>query len=372
MAWRKPQLWLLAALLIYFLYFFHLTATGMLGPDEPRYAAIGREMAQSGDWITPRLWGEPWFEKPALLYWMTATGFRLGLGDELAPRLPVALLSVAFLVFFQRMLRREFGDEAAWAATVILGTSPAWAGYSFIGAPDLPMTAAFAAAMLLSIEWFTTGNTRRLPWVAALMGVGVLAKGLVPLVLALPLLWFGRLRWMDLVRPRVVVPFLIVALPWYVFCYLRNGMTFLRSFFLEHHFARFTETSLMHQQPVWFYVPVLLGALLPWTPLIALVARRGLYADVRMRFLLAWAGFGFVFFSAAKNKLPGYLLPLVPAVAILMGYSIVKTKSARWALPVVALCLISVPVAMQVMPRALAAGISRAAVPTPHWSWLLP
>src|SRR3954452_20994550 len=120
---RKPQLWLFAALLIYFLFFFHLTATGMLGPDEPRYAAIGRAMARSGDWITPRLWGQPWFEKPALLYWMTAAGFRMGLGPELAPRLPVALASIAFLVLYWWLLRGEFGCRAAWMATLILGTS---------------------------------------------------------------------------------------------------------------------------------------------------------------------------------------------------------------------------------------------------------
>src|SRR5215470_1849698 len=112
MALRKPHLWLFAALLIYFLYFFHLTAAGMLGPDEPRYAAIGREMARSGDWITPRLWGEPWFEKPALLYWMTGIGFRLGLGEDAAPRLPVAIVSAAFLVAFFYVLRRQVGERA--------------------------------------------------------------------------------------------------------------------------------------------------------------------------------------------------------------------------------------------------------------------
>ena len=78
---------------LFFLYFFGLTRTGLLGPDEPRYAAIGRAMATTGDWITPRLWGAPWFEKPALLYWMTAAGFKAGLGVDLAPRLPVALAS---------------------------------------------------------------------------------------------------------------------------------------------------------------------------------------------------------------------------------------------------------------------------------------
>src|SRR5215831_9929640 len=126
MSLRKPHVWLCAGLLIYFLYFFHLTATGMLGPDEPRYAAIGREMARSGDWVTPRLWGEPWFEKPPLIYWMTAVAFRLGLGEDLAPRLPVAIVSVAFLVLFFRLLRRDFGVEPAFFASAILATTAGW------------------------------------------------------------------------------------------------------------------------------------------------------------------------------------------------------------------------------------------------------
>src|SRR5713226_5812190 len=106
---RFPKQLFLAIPLLYLLYFFGLTSAGLLGPDEPRYAAISREMAQSGDWITPSLWGEPWFEKPALLYWMEGAAFRLGLNEDLAPRLPVAVLSVTFLIFFYWILRREFG-----------------------------------------------------------------------------------------------------------------------------------------------------------------------------------------------------------------------------------------------------------------------
>src|SRR5713226_5291160 len=108
---------------LFLLYFFGLNRVGMLGPDEPRYAAIGQAMAQSGDWVTPRLWGRPWFEKPPLLYWLTAAGFKAGLSEDLAPRLPVAILSVGFLIFFFSVLRREFGARAAWYASIILGTS---------------------------------------------------------------------------------------------------------------------------------------------------------------------------------------------------------------------------------------------------------
>jgi 4-amino-4-deoxy-L-arabinose transferase-like glycosyltransferase len=148
--WKIPRLFWLALPLAYFLYFFGLTAAGMVGPDEPRYASIGREMARSGDWITPRLWGLPWFEKPALLYWLIGAAFRFGLGPDLAPRLPIALLSVAFLALYWWMLRREFGDATAWFATLILSTSAGWWAYSQSGVTDLPLSAAFAAAMLLA------------------------------------------------------------------------------------------------------------------------------------------------------------------------------------------------------------------------------
>ena len=316
---RIPRAWWLAIPLVAILYFYGLSTAGLLGPDEPRYASIGREMARSGDWVTPRLWGEAWFEKPPLLYWMTGAAFRLGVGEDLAPRLPVALLSVVFLIFFQRILRREFGGEASWTAILILGSSAAWLACSFIGVTDLPMSAAFSAAMLLSLDWLQSGSRRHLPWAAALLGVAVLAKGLVPLVLSVPLLWCGRRRWRDLLRLSVWGTFLIVAAPWYLLCYLRNGSVFLWTFFWEQHFERFTSTSLAHGQPWWFYLPVLAASVMPWTPALPLLFRKALYGDTRRRFLLLWLVFGLIFFSLAKNKLPGYLLPLMPPAAALMG-----------------------------------------------------
>src|SRR5260370_459845 len=153
--------------LAYFLYFFGLTRAGLLGPDEPRYAAVGREMARSGDWVTPRLLGEAWFEKPALLYWMTGAGFRLGLGDELAPRLPVALLSLLFLAFFHLCLRREFGARPASYATAILGTSAGWIAFSYVATPDLPMSAFFSAAMLSGMVWRGADPGSRDRWLVA-------------------------------------------------------------------------------------------------------------------------------------------------------------------------------------------------------------
>jgi len=344
------------------LYLTGLEAVGLLGPDEPRYAAIAQEMARSGDWITPRLWGEGWFEKPPLAYWMMGLGFRLGLGAELAPRLPMALASLAFLVFYYCRLQEEFGARAAGAATLILGTSAGWLVFSRVGVTDLPMAAAFSCAMLLGLPWLARGEARGLPWAAFLLGLAVLAKGLVPLALAAPLLLMGRQRLRDWLRPAPLLAFLAPAAPWYLAMALRHGGRFLEEFFLKHHVARLWADQLQHVQPFWFYLPVLAAGLYPWTPLIALLPRRGLYRDGRVKFLLAWLLFGLVFFSAALNKLPGYLLPLLPAAAALLGLALAETPRARWALGACGLLLAAVPAAIHVLPGALVVGLRKA-----HW-----
>ena len=361
--------WLAVAAALYLLFFFGLTRTGLIGPDEPRYASIGREMARSGDWVTPHLWGQPWFEKPPLLYWMVASASRLGLGDDLAPRLPVALLSVAFLLAYFGLLRAEFGTRPALLATAILGTSGAWVGFSQVGVTDLPLAATFSAAMLLGLRWLTTGDRRWLVGAGFLMGLAVLAKGLVPLVLALPLVWAGRRRAKDLLWPLPAAVFLLTAAPWYVLCTLRNGRPFLADFFLKQHFARFTSGVQLHPQPFWFYVPILAAGLFPWTPLLVLLFRRSLYSDARRRFLLLWAVFGFLFFSASAGKLPGYLLPLVPAVAALAGLALDQVNDRRWLLAACCLMLVLIPVISASLPLVLLQSFSRSSLQGWHWGF---
>src|SRR5262245_45734044 len=187
-----------------------MSSTGLLGPDEPRYAAIGREMARSKDWITPRLWGQPWFEKPVFLYWMSGAGFRLGLGEELAPRLPVAAMSLLFLVFFYWAVRREFGDQPGAYATALLGTCAGWLSLSYVAVTDLPMSVLFSAAMLLGVIWVRSGRAKWLNFAAASLGLAVLAKSLVPLALAVPFAWLARPRLRSLPWQAIAV-FLAVA-----------------------------------------------------------------------------------------------------------------------------------------------------------------
>lgn len=345
------------------LYFFGLAGVGMLGPDEPRYAAIGREMALTGDWITPRLWGEPWFEKPALLYWLVALGNLAGFSADLAPRLPVAALSAGFLVFFFLWMRREFGERSALYAAGILATSAGWLVYSHVAVTDLPLAATFSASMMLALPWVRCGGRRGLFIGGLLLGLAILAKGLVPLVLVIPLIWVGRRRWPDLLLMGAAAA--AVAAPWYVLVWLENGDPFLEVFFWKHHFSRFVSDEIRHTQPWYFYIPVLLGLLFPWSP--ALVALRKVdWREPRRLLLGLWAAWGFLFFSLSANKLPGYLLPLLPPIAALVGIQFAH-KPVRYIAPICALLVIALPLAAGILPVAVLEGLSRASKPAINW-----
>ncbi|MCZ2149309.1 MAG: glycosyltransferase family 39 protein [Bryobacterales bacterium] len=358
--------YLLVLPIVYLLYFHGLDSVGLLGADEPRYASIAREMATSGDWITPRLWGEVWFEKPALLYWMMAAAMKLGAPGDWAARLPIALMSVAFLAGYFVLLRRRIGGRAAGLAAAMLATCAGWLVYSHVAVTDVPMTACFTAAMLMSAEWLEDGKPERLWYAGCWMGLAILAKGLVPLALAAPLVWFGRKRLLDLWR--LAAAALAVAVPWYALCVGANGRAFLVDFIWKHHFGRFFTSELLHVQPFWFYVPVILGLLFPWTPLLALLRRpRRPFAW----FLWVWALFTLVVFSASVNKLPGYMLPLLPPLCALLGTALAQARRPEWTLAIGAALVGMMPALAPAIPVAVASGSSRALGSIDGW-YVLP
>ncbi len=360
---------------------------GVVGPDEPRYAAIGQSMARSGDWITPTLWGHPWFEKPPLLYWLTAAGNLAGLGPDLAPRLPVALLSLAFLALLWWQLQAAWDKRVATYAAVFCATSAGWLTYSRVGVTDLPMSAFFTAAVLSSLGWVAeakeSGKDRNRLWIpAACLGIAALGKALVPLALFLPIPAIGIFhggwrRLLDWLRPAPVIAFAFTALPWYSLCTARNGSEFLRVLFVEQQFNRLHSTALQHVQPWWFYLPVLLLLLFPWFPLLGGLpgGLRPLRRDARVQALAGVVIFGMLLFSAALNKLPGYVLPLVPSLCILMalataageaggatGAGRLDSGSTLRVAAVTALIGLF-PAMTQVVPAALGHGFRAAAIP---------
>ncbi len=344
------------------LYLVGLAAVGVLEPDEPRYTAIGQAMARTGDFITPRLWGTPWFEKPPLLYWMTASGTALGLGPELSGRLPVAILSLVYLAAFYWLLKVEFGAQAAGVSTAMLATSAGWLAYSEFCLTDVPVAIFFSLATLLAlpllrVEPPVDGLGWRFLAIGVALGLGTLAKGLVPIALSLPFFWFLRRFWSKWWFSAVGC--CVVALPWYLAVYAINGHQFIQDFFVHHHLERLYSASLQHVQPWYYYIPVLLAGMFPWTPAIAMLARRDTMSDGRRRFLMAVTGFGLVFFSLSLNKLPGYVMPILPSLFAVVGARFENRsfpEIKRGWLLACAILVALIPLIAEILPASLAAG----------------
>ncbi|HEY1423956.1 MAG TPA: glycosyltransferase family 39 protein [Candidatus Acidoferrum sp.] len=358
---------------LFICYFSHLGVIGFVGPDEPRYAWIARDMAESGDWVTPRLYGKPWFEKPPLLYWGGAIFFRLMPGQpEFAARLPSAISALLATLALAWLAWRIYGEECARWLLLLLPTSVGMIGFSHAAATDMPFAGMLIIAMVCAAA--VLGLTRRvsgfvltnpdvnnedkpiLPqtsWLALMLfgfflGLAVLAKGPAAIILSGGAVFFWAVftkRWRDALRllhPTAIVSFCVTALPWYILCARRNP-DFFRIFIIEHNFKRFLTPEFQHLQPVWFYAPILFIAFFPWAALLAIAILWGGRRLIRTPqvqsttcFVLSWALFVVVFFSASKSKLPGYILPAVPAVALLLAHAISDSR---------------------LMPRKLSAGI---------------
>ncbi len=236
-------------------------------------------------------------------------------------RLPVAALSLIFLGALFVWTSKEFGSLAGAVAAVALATSAGWLTYSSFCLTDLPLAVTFSAAVFLATSLLASKSTTRLRLyfvlIGGFIGLGVLAKGLVPIALALPFCWFLRsyVRYWWL----AIISCLVVAMPWYALVYARNGYAFVDDFFVKHHLQRLYSAALLHTQPWYYYIPVLLIGLFPWTPIFGIFLFRPAFGDARRQFLLAVSAFGFIFFSATRNKLPHYLLPILPALFVLLG-----------------------------------------------------
>ncbi len=329
---------------LYVCYFSHLGAIGFVGPDEPRYAWIARDMAETGDWVTPRLYGKPWFEKPPLFYWGAALCFKYLGVNETSARLPSAFSALLATLALAWLAWRLYGAETARWLLLLLPTSVGMIGFSHAAATDMPFSAMLTIAMVCAAV--VLGLTRnentpilpRTPWLALLLfgfflGLAVLAKGPAAIILSGGAVFFWALftkRWRDAFRlfhPVALVSFCATALPWYILCARRNP-DFFRIFIIEHNFKRFLTPEFQHIQPFWYYVPVLLVALFPWSAIFLWSFIVGSYQSLKTSilshstgFFLAWALFCVAFFSISQSKLPGYILPSIPAFGLLLARS---------------------------------------------------
>lgn len=325
----------LAAVLLGACFFDRLGALGLVTPDEPRYAAIARDMVRSGDWVTPRLWGEPWFEKPPLYYWLAAISMSVMGPSEVSARLPSAFLAALLWVATGWVTARLFGGSSGRFAFLLGISSLAMIVFSHAASTDMPFTATFGLAMLcLSVWLFDSDRGRGRRWLLAFyafLALATLAKGPVSIILSGGsfLLWAAVTRKWALLRPLLhplgLLIFLLISLPWYFACTVLHGTGFLYAFFIYHNWIRYLEPVFKHPQPFWFFWAVLPLAIFPWILLVLFPLHR-LYRLLRFGgkvapawpFFACWILFPLIFFSFSQSKLPGYILPCVaPLVALI-------------------------------------------------------
>jgi 4-amino-4-deoxy-L-arabinose transferase-like glycosyltransferase len=330
---------------LYVCYFSHLGAIGFVGPDEPRYAWIARDMAETGDWVTPRLYGKPWFEKPVLYYWGAAPCFRLFGVSEASARLPSAISALLATLALAWLALRLYGAETARWLLLLLPTTVGMIGFSHAAATDMP----FSGMLTIAMVWATVvmGLTRnenspvipQTPWLALVLfgfflGLAVLAKGPAAIILSAGAIFFWALftkRWRDAFRlfhPAALASFCLTALPWYILCARRNP-DFFRIFIIEHNFKRYLTPEFQHIQPFWYFVPVIFVALLPWSALLAApfaeswrAWREDPWRNSPAILFACWAVFTLAFFSISKSKLPGYVLPSISPIVLLLARAV--------------------------------------------------
>jgi len=321
-----------------FLFFYGLGQFGLIGADEPRYAQVAREMLQRHDWITPVLYGKPWLEKPPLYYWQAMLAYSIFGVSDWAARLPSGLDATLMVLAIYAFLRR-FRPGSEVDGALIAASSAGIIGYARAASMDMALTALFTGGML---GWWAWRETAKKIFLAIFYGCaafGMLAKGPVaPFLAGVVIVVYATAvqdaRWIlkTLWLPGVLL-FSAIALPWYFAVQMANP-EFFHAFIIEHNLDRFSTNLYHHPEPLWYYLPVTALALLPWTAFVITAVihgirlRRGeksaasVQNDLENQFVIfacCWLIVPVIFFSISQSKLPGYILPAIPAGALLLA-----------------------------------------------------
>jgi len=351
-------------ILLALVWFCNLDYRNLVRPDEGRYAEIAREMAVTGDWITPRLNGIKYFEKPPLQYWMTATAYKVFGEHEWTARLWTALTGFAGVLIVGWAGGRIFGRQAGLYAAAVLASSLIYAVIGHVNTLDMGVTfwltlglLAFLLAQQGEMRTRQTQLCMLLAWTG--FALAFLSKGLIGLALpAATIVVYAIVErdispWKRLYPIAGVGLMLAIVLPW-TLAVSRVNPEFPHFFFVHEHFDRFLTEVHHRTAPWWYFVPILLAGMLPWTTMLGHAGLRawrvdsGRRAFKPRRFLLLYAGVVFVFFSTSHSKLPSYILPLFPALALLLGEWLAQVRGrtlARLIVPVAVLALAGAVVA---------------------------
>ncbi|MGI9024344.1 MAG: glycosyltransferase family 39 protein [Burkholderiaceae bacterium] len=345
---------LLLAVVLALVWFGGLGHRKLIKPDEGRYAEIPREMVASGDWLTPRLNDLKYFEKPPLQYWATAAAYESFGISEWTSRLWTALTGFLGVLVVGYTASRLYGGHAGLYAATVLASSLAYVLLAHFNTLDMGlsffMSVTLCAALLARSARAEVdepdahcgsppdqAQTRAARWIMlawAAMALAVLSKGPVAAVLSGGALVLYVLFTRDWTQLKMLAPvrglatFLLIAAPWFI-AVSRANPEFAHFFFIHEHVERFLTTEHKREGPVWYFVPVLLIGLLPWLSIACSAVARAWRAPAHagffpQRMLLAWSLVIFVFFSVSGSKLPSYVLPMFPALALLIAGELVR------------------------------------------------
>lgn len=332
----SPRNLLVLLLLTTVIWFSNLEYRKLVQPDEGRYAEIPREMVATGDWTTPRLNGIKYFEKPALQYWTTAIAYEWFGQHNWTARLWSGLTGFLGILFTYFAAGRIFGRDAAFYSAIVLGSSLLYVLIGHINTLDMGVTffmgLSMMTFMLAQRRDASPGENRFWMYATwAAMGLSMLSKGLIGIALPGAILIIYTLLqrdWALWKRLHLTVGLLIffaITLPWFIAVSLKNT-EFLWFFFVHEHFERFLTKIHGRYHPWYSFIPILLLGILPWLVAMFDVLFRSWKRDHAnrldfqpRRFLLIWSVFIFVFFSMSDSKLPSYILPIFPALALLIG-----------------------------------------------------
>ena len=357
-----PQ-WVLWGLLSLFtiIWFSNIEYRKLVRPDEGRYAEIPREMQQSGDWLTPRLNGIKYFEKPPLQYWATAAAYSVFGVHHWTARLWAALTGFLGILLVYYAIRRLYDPTIALYAAIVLASSLWYVAMGHFNALDMGLCFFLNAALLFFLlaqrEHSSRAEMRR--WMLACwaaMALAVLSKGLIGIaipcaVLLLYSLW--QRDWLLFTRLHLglgLSVFLLITAPWFVLVSLENP-EFFHFFFVYEHFERFLLPGHQREEAWWYFLPLVIAGVFPWFTLLPKVINVAKTAAAP-RLLLLWPVFIVVFFSASSSKLPSYILPIIPALAILIALAVHKLSARQlfwYLLPSVVLALLVLPFVPQTL-----------------------
>ena len=325
-------------------WFYALGARTLVPTDEGRYAEMAREMVVSGDWITPRLNGIKYFEKPPLQIWMNALTFKLfGLGEWQA-RLWTGLCGLFGIALVAHTGRRVFDARTGLVAGLVLASSFWWAAFGHVNTLDMGLAGMMTLALcsLLIAQRTDASEGERRNWMLACwagMALAVLSKGLIGVVLpgavlVLYTLWSRDWAvWKRLHLGLGLLVFFAVTTPWFVLVSLKNP-EFPQFFFIHEHLQRFTSKVHHREGPLYYFIPLLVIGIIPWLGMLAQSVWQARSERARgfqpKKMLLVWAVFIFFFFSISGSKLPSYILPIFPALALLIACHLEHLSRKAW------------------------------------------